>query len=136
MNSWSMQYSFEVDTERRIICEKIYGIWKPETGEQYHKDFMEAVRPLIDEPWAKLVDLQNWKTSYPQVVDRIGTHLKWCKSHNMVLSVNVLDNPSTYRQLNEMFTAAGTGAISRTFRTREEADKFLEENWYNQPDNK
>jgi hypothetical protein len=134
MNLWSMEYSFDVDADSHIIYEKIYGIWTPETAEHYHKDFMEAVKPLLDQPWAKLVDLLNWKTSYPQVVDRIAMHLKWCKQHNMTLSLNVLNNPSTFRQLNEMFAAAGTGSISRTFRVREEADAFLRDNWFNKSD--
>jgi len=124
-----MEFSFDVDEENRIIYEKIYGLWKAPTAEAYHEAFVKAVQPLVGKPWAKLVDLTNWKTSYPQVVDKIAEHLQWCKENNMVLSVNVLNNISTYRQLNEMFTEGGTTSISKTFRTRGEAEEFLEKNW-------
>ena len=130
MNSWSLEYSFDVDTERALIVEKIFGIWKMSTAERYHRDFMEEVKPLIERPWAKLVDLSNWRTSYPDVVRKIGDHLKWCRAHNMVISVNVLNNPSTFRQLNQMFAAGGTKDISQTFRSHAEAKKYLQEHWF------
>jgi hypothetical protein len=129
MSAWSLEYSFDVDVKNRIIYEKIDGIWKDSTAEDYHRDFKEEVQPLLKKPWAKLVDLRGWKTSYPAMVTVIGEHLKWCKTNNMVLSLNVLNNPSTFRQLNEMFRHARTKDISHTFRTYEEAEKFLKENW-------
>ncbi|MBU0984005.1 MAG: hypothetical protein KKA42_09055 [candidate division Zixibacteria bacterium] len=131
MNLWSAEYSFEVDLKQGVIFEKIYGIWKKTTAEDYHRDFVEAVQPLIAQPWAKLVDLAGWRTSYPDVVKVVGSHLRWCRDNNMALSINVLNNVSTFRQLNEMFSGGGTGALSKTFRTREEAEKFLKENWVN-----
>ncbi|HUV31307.1 MAG TPA: hypothetical protein VMY05_09495 [Acidobacteriota bacterium] len=130
MTEWSIEYTFDVDTGDRIIYEKIYGLWKQETAERYHRDFMKAVQLLLGKPWAKLVDLVNWRTSYPQVTDRIADHLRWCQANNMVLSVNVLNNISTYRQLNRMFTGGGTGPISKTFSTRTEAEEFLKEHWF------
>ena len=93
------------------------------------RDFLEEVEPLLKKPWVKLVDLRGWRTSYPQMVNVIGDHLKWCKAHNMGLSLNVLNNPSTFRQLNEMFRHAGTREMSETFRTMEEAEKFVKANW-------
>lgn len=129
MPSWSLEYSFDVDIDRAVIYEKIHGIWKLETAIKYHEDFQKEVQPLISKPWAKVVNLANWKTSYPQVVAKIGEHLDWCRKHNMVLSINVLNNPSTFRQLNEMFVVGHTKPTSHVFRTQDEAMKFLEENW-------
>jgi len=129
MSGWSLQYSFDVDLEHGIIYEKIFGIWKLATAEEYHRDFMEEVQPLIEKPWAKLVDLTSWRTSYPEVIRKIGDHLKWCRLHNMQLSLNVLSNPSTFRQLNQMFASGGTKGQSHTFRTYAEAERYLKENW-------
>jgi hypothetical protein len=130
MAGWSLEYTFDVDAKRSIIFEKIFGIWKLSTAERYHEDFQDEVRPLLKKPWAKLVDLSNWRTSYPEVVKRIGEHLEWCRKNNMVLSVNVLNNPSTFRQLNEMFVLGGTKKLSQIFRTHSDAQRFLEENWF------
>lgn len=130
MPSWSLEYSFDVDVDKAVIYEKIHGIWKLETAIRYHADFQKEVQPLIVKPWAKLVNLSNWRTSYPQVVAKIGEHLQWCRKHNMALSINVLNNPSTFRQLNEMFAVGHTKPMSQVFRTQEEAMKYLEEHWF------
>ena len=131
MTGWSLEYSFDVDVENAIIYEKIFGIWKLSTAESYYEDFKEEVQPLLGKPWAKLVDLTNWKTSYPEVIKKIGEHLEWCRKNGMVLSINVLNNPSTFRQLNEMFVVGNTKNISQIFRTHAEAQKYLEEHWFN-----
>jgi hypothetical protein len=129
MPGWSLEYSFDVDVQSHVIYEKIYGIWRQSTAESYHDDFVEAVEPLVSAPWAKLVDLSNWKTSFPDMVKVVSRHLRWCSKHNLALSVNVIDNPSTFRQLNEMFTGGETREISHTFRTRAEAERFLRVEW-------
>jgi hypothetical protein len=90
---------------------------------------MVEVKPLLGKPWAKLVDLRQWKTSYPDMVKVIGGHLSWCKQHDLALAINVLNNPSTYRQLNEMFPHGGVQDIEHVFRTMEEAQAFLKEHW-------
>jgi hypothetical protein len=130
MPGWSLEYSFEIDIEKAIIYEKIHGIWKLDTAIKYDEDFRKEVQPLIAKPWAKLVNLTGWRTSYPQVIARIGEHLNWCRKHNLALSVNVLNNPSTFRQLNEMFSVGHTKEISQVFRTQADARKYLEENWF------
>ena len=129
MAQWSLEYSFEVDPESRVIYEKIYGIWRKETAVSYHDDFREAVKPLIGTPWAKLVDLSNWKTSFPDMVQVVARHLRWCRDNGLSLSINIIDNTSTFRQLNEMFTGGGTRDISHTFRTRAEGERFLRVEW-------
>lgn len=129
MTSWALEYSFEVDEENAVIYEQITGSWKKDTAKRYHDDFMAEVQPLLGKPWAKLVDLRQWKTSYPDMVKVIGGHLNWCKEHNLALAINVLNNPSTYRQLNEMFPHGGVEDIEHVFRTMEEGKAFLKEHW-------
>lgn len=84
-------------------------------------------------PGPKLIDLSNWKTSYPEVIEIIGRHLEWCRTHNMQWSINVINNPVTYGQLQRMFAKGSTKDISRTFRVRSQAEKFLREQGYNIP---
>ena len=129
MADWSFEFSFDVDRKNHIIYEKIYGQWKKDTAAEYHEQFMREVAPLIKKPWAKLVDLLNWKTSYPEVVELIGEHLVWCRENNMRLSINVIDNTSTFRQLSKMFSGGGTEEMSRTFRNRSQAEQFIREFW-------
>jgi hypothetical protein len=127
MNQWSFEYSFEVDVKNSVIYEKIYGIWREHTARSYHEDFVREVTPIINRPWAKLIDLTNWKTSSAEVIDIVGDHLAWCIEHNMVASINIINNPVTYGQLMRMFAKGSTKDISQTFRTREEGIKVLQD---------
>lgn len=129
MAGWSLEYSFDVDEKNAVIYAKVHGIWKRQTAINYHEDFKEEVAPLIERPWAKLVDLTNWRTSFPDVIAVIGHHMEWSRQHNVALSLYVLNNPSTFRQLHEMFSVGGTKEVSKTFRTFEEAELFLRQNW-------
>ncbi|MFZ1683960.1 MAG: hypothetical protein WAU88_07480 [Candidatus Zixiibacteriota bacterium] len=130
MSGWALEYSFEVDEKNAIIYAKVFGIWKADTARSYHDDFKTEVEPIVKQPWAKLVDLSNWRTSYPEVIDIIGEHMEWSRLNGVALSLYVLNNPSTFRQLHEMFTAGGTKEISMTFRTHAEAELYLKDNWF------
>jgi hypothetical protein len=129
MSMWSLEYSFDVDIKNRVIYVKVFGIWKAETARKYASDFQSEVQPILGKPWAKLVDLSNWKTSYPEVIQIIGEHMVWSRKNDVALSLYVLNNPSTFRQLHLMFSAGKTKEISMTFRTLPEAEAYLKENW-------
>jgi hypothetical protein len=129
MTSWRLEYSIDVDSDNQIIYAKIFGLWKEDAAESYHADFKAALEPLMAKPWAKLIDLSNWKTSYPEVVDVIGKHMDWSMKHNCALSIYVLNNTSTFRQLNQMFAKGGVKDVAMTFRTMVEAEKYLKQHW-------
>jgi hypothetical protein len=129
MSSFSFDYSIDVDTDQTVIYVKIFGQWTTETAENYHRDFRKEAEALAGRQWAKLVDLTNWKTSRHEVTDVVGKHMAWSKRSENTLSIYVVNNTSSYRQLNEMFVKGGTKDVSFTFRTRAEADAFLKEKW-------
>ncbi len=131
MGGWRLEYLIDVDEENCIVYEKIFGIFRPDTAVSYKEDFEEKVAPIIDKPWVKLIDLNNWKPSYPEIINTIGEHLLWCKEHNMVWSVNIINNKVTYGQLMKMFSEGKTRDISKTFRKMEEGEKFLKEQGFN-----
>jgi hypothetical protein len=131
MVRWSLQYSFDVDEKNSVIYVKIHGIWKADTAKNYHEDFKAEAQGIIDRPWAKMIDLTNWKTSFPEVIEVVGQHMDWSRKNNCALSIYVLNHPSTFRQLNEMFAAGNTKEVSLTFRTYAEGEKYLKENWLN-----
>lgn len=126
----SMNFTIDADTKRHLIVEKIYGTWTIETAREYHQEFMKVAQPLLNEKWAKIINLSNWKSSYPEMIGIIGNHLKWCRENGMVLSVNIIENPVTISQLKKMFTIGGTIGISRLVRSPEEAEKVLKENGF------
>jgi hypothetical protein len=129
MSPWSLEYSFRVDTDSGIIFAKIHGLWKAVTAKSYHDDFKAEVQPLLGKPWAKLIDLSNWRTSYPDVITIIGKHMMWSTQNGCALSVYVLNNPSTFKQLHQMFSKGRIGEVALTFRTMAEAERHLKDNW-------
>ncbi len=127
MDKWHFEYVLDADVENSVMYEKIYGVWRVETAENYNRDYIEEAKELVKKPWAKLIDLSNWKTGSPEVIEKIGEHLEWCRNNNMIWSINIINNPVTYSQLQKMFSKGGTKKISKTFRTREEAERFLKQ---------
>ena len=130
--SFSMHFTIDADLDRNLVISKIYGVWKKETAEDYHTEYKEVAAPLVEkgEKWAKIVNLSNWKTSYPEMDKVIGEHMRWSSENGNVLSVYVIDNPITRNQLKKMFHIGGTGKLSKTVRTLQEAEKFLTENGF------
>ncbi|MEW5795669.1 MAG: hypothetical protein AB1772_04840 [Candidatus Zixiibacteriota bacterium] len=129
MTSWSMEYSIDVDEENAVVYVKVYGQWQADTARQYHEDFKREAAPLLGRPWAKIVDLTNWKTSRNEVTTVIGRHMAWSRENGVALSIYIINNVSTFRQLNEMFVKGGTKKVSQTFRTWEEGEQYLQNNW-------
>jgi len=125
-----MNFNIEIDEERKLVISKIYGIWKEETATVYHAEYIKAVQPLLKDKWAKLTNCCNWKSSYPEIIEVIGEHMRWCHQHGAVYSTYVIDNPVTTRQLNQMIEKSGAADIAKLFRSYAEADKFLKENGF------
>ena len=129
MSGWSLEFSVDVDEDKRLVHARIFGIWKGVHADDYHREFEEKARVLFGRPWAKLVDLTAWKTSYPDTIQRVANHMHWCHEHDNVLSIYVVNNPSTFRQLREMINRGGIAQEAQVFRTIAEAEKYLAEHW-------
>ncbi len=128
--SFTLNFNIDLDAERKLIRSKIYGIWKKETAEEYHTHFAAVVKPLLRKKWAKLINLGNWKSSYPEMINVIGDHIKWCHEHNAVYSVYVVDNPVTKKQLQRMIAHSGYEEACPVFDSQSEAESFLREHGF------
>lgn len=126
----SMHYNIDVDTDRRIVIAKIYGIWKSETAREYIEEYKETVKPLTRGKWSKLNILTNWKSSYPEIIEIIGEHMRWTHEHGAVYTTYVIDNPVTASQLKRMIEHANAAEVAKVFKTYSEADRFLSENGF------
>ncbi len=131
MNLWSFEYSFDTDVKNQMLYGKIYGIWKVETAKEYADEMKETVKPLIKKPWAKLMDLTNWKSSHPEVIEVIGNLNKWCRQNNMEWTVFIINHQVGYGQLMRMFDSGKYSDIGKTFRTMKEGEDFLMSKGYN-----
>lgn len=132
--AFSFDYSIDIDPDKSIVYFKPYGAWKKETAERFRRDFAESISPLLGRPWAKFVDLTKAKTAHDEAVDVMGDHVKWSRTNDAVLAVYVLNNISTYRQLQEALRKGGGHQVTQTFRTMAEAERYLKTNWFNLDD--
>lgn len=137
MADWHFQFNIDTDPLNLIVYVKIYGVWREDTARTYHEEFIKEVAEMLDKPWARLVDLSNWRTASDEVIEIIGQHMLWCKDNNCKASAYVIDNPITYGQLMRMIEKGQVKEMTKTFRTRSEAEKFLKEQGFpikSQPD--
>jgi len=130
MSKWHFQFNIDVDAPNRLVYVKIYGIWREDTAHDYLEVFKKEVTPIIENPWARLVDLSNWKTASDEVIAVIGEHIEWCAENNCAIAAYIIDNPITYGQLMQMIEKGQAKESSKTFRTRAEAERFLQEQGY------
>ena len=131
MSDWHFQFNIDIDTVNSIANVKIYGVWREDTAREYAEQFKEEVKVLTGKPWVRLVDLSNWKTASDEVIEVIGELLQWCIDNGIVHSVYIIDNPITYGQLMRMVNEGKAKNITKTFRTRTEAEKYLKEKGFN-----
>lgn len=120
-------YELKVHPARKLIEEKIVGMWDVPMAHQYIKDFKDRARPLLGAPWALLTDLTDWKTSIPEIVELIGNQLGWQMENNMKANANIIPNPSQRLQFKRMVKEGGVEDVCFVFATREDADAFLKE---------
>ena len=130
MADWSFNFTIDIDLDASIAYAKIFGVWRMQTAIDYHEQFKRDLEPLTKKPWVRVVDLVNWRMGTPEMVDEIAKHMRWCREHNMVLQVHVVNDPVRYGQLQRMFERGGAKDISKVFRTRVEAQRFLREQGY------
>lgn len=130
MNFWHFEYSFDLDEKNRVLYGKIYGVWKKDTAVAFSDEQKEIVKPLLKKPWAKLMDLSNWKIAHQDVISVIGDLNHWCRKNGMEWAVYVINQPAGYAQLMKMFESGKYSDLTQTFRNRDDAEKFLTEKGY------
>ena len=130
MSTWNFQFNINIDEPNSVVYVKIYGVWREDTAHSYHEEFITTVQPLTKKPWARIVDLSNWKTASNDVVAIIGEHIEWCIDNNCAYAAYIIDNPITYVQLMRMIEKGQGKETTKTFRTRGEAEKFLKEHGF------
>jgi hypothetical protein len=123
----SFHFNIDVDESRKLVIAKIYGIWKEETAREYVEEYQEVVKPLLGDKWARLTNLSNWKSSYPEIIQVLGEHMTWCRENGAVYSLYCIENPVTMRQLRAMVEKSTMGESAMVFNSVAEANKFLAE---------
>ena len=131
MSDWSFQFTVDADLDNRVMYAKIFGVWRLETALNYHAAFKDEAAKLPEGEWAKLIDLSNWRMGTPEIIAKIGEHMRWCIANNCVCQVFVVSDPVRYGQLQKMIEKGHAKAKTATFRTRQEAESYLKKQGFN-----
>ncbi|MFH2036364.1 MAG: hypothetical protein ABIJ45_08175 [Candidatus Zixiibacteriota bacterium] len=126
----SFHFNIEIDPDRKIIISKIYGIWKKETAIEFREEYNKTAQPLLKGKWAKITNLANWKSSYPEIIEILGEHLHWCHENGAEYTAYAIEDPVTTRQLMALIEKSKVADKVSIFKTFKEADKFLQQKGY------
>lgn len=125
-------YEFEIDTQNRIIKEKMWGFWNKRIADDYKKDFEIAVHPLVKNKWSKIADINEFRASNDNVLDIMNKHLQWARENNMEYNINVLGNLFDRLQLKSKLAEMKSSGFNKVVGTEEEAFKWLQEQGFKQ----
>ena len=114
---------YNVYVDGKFCIETIMGQWDMSDGFEYSIDYGALVR-RIQSPWVKIVDLNMWEPT-PAIVQIIGLHLEFCRTHGLLYSANVCLSQEQRDTLTKMFDVGGTCEISKFFKDRNEAYEWL-----------
>ncbi|MCP4567037.1 MAG: hypothetical protein GY841_05590 [FCB group bacterium] len=123
--SFSLHFTIDAESDRNVMNVKIYDVWKKQTAVDYHQEFKSEAEPLMGRKWAKIINVTNWKATYPDAMSILGKHMRWSQQNGNVLAIYITDKPISKNNLKKMFHIGGTGKISRFARSREDAEKLL-----------
>ena len=123
-------YEFSILPERRIFHEQMIGFWNKEIALRYHDDFKQAVKPLLNEPWVRCLDLRKWHPSNPKVMKILSKHINWAIKHNMKQSANIVITPVPRLQMNTIMKNGIPVLTYKFFENKETAMDWLSSEGY------
>ena len=124
-------YEFHIYPERQIIKETIFDFWTKEVAEKYYLDFIAASKPLMKKPWAKIVNLNDWRLLAVDAFPFVSNHLKWAMDNGMKFSVNILsENALSKVQIKRLLKESGTSDYTQICENEKEALEFLNKNGF------
>lgn len=116
-----MQENLKVDTSRRVVYEYITGLWQAEDYNRMQNEYVTKIGPLLGgNPWAKLSELKNYKTS--SITDEINNHVTWSTKNGLAKAALVVESSIIKMQMKR----SGTGfMLPEVFTDEKSADDWL-----------
>ena len=75
--------NFILQLKGKIIYVKVIGSWNDLTTRRYCYEYYIIAEPLINTPWAELVDLTEWELDTPESEQLLHELSQWADSHNL-----------------------------------------------------
>lgn len=114
-------YVIDFDVNKRISVEKNMGLWSKEDYLRYHNDYVTKIGPLLGgKPWAKLVDITEYKTS--DIADVMAKHAEWMLQNNARYAAIIVSSAIAKMQVNMVVSGKFE---QKAFSTQAEAIEWL-----------
>jgi hypothetical protein len=114
-------YLIDFDANKLISSEKNIGLWSKEDYLRYHNEYVSKIQPLLGgKPWAKLVDITEYKTS--DIADVMGTHVDWMLKNNARYAAVIVSSSIAKMQVNMVVSGKFE---QKAFTSRAEAIEWL-----------
>ena len=72
-----------------VMCIRCMGAWNENTAKQGHFTILESAECLIDQPWAVLMNLEEWTATTPEATKWVTRCSRWMRGHNLVRNATV-----------------------------------------------
>lgn len=86
--------AFEIVLEHQTLWVRALGVWTSRDVDEYVRVFRETVRPVIDNPWAVVLDVRQWQTSPAEIFSAARDNSQWCIEHRLACVIALVPNDS------------------------------------------
>ncbi|MGB0836116.1 MAG: hypothetical protein ACPGR2_16510 [Psychrobium sp.] len=92
--------SYRIKVVDRIIISESFGSWNDITIKHFVAEYKQKAAPLLDAPWAGLVDVSQWQLATQDAEVFAKEFEQWCKTNNRTHIAIVGSNAMVDFQLN------------------------------------
>ena len=119
---------YDLSTANQILQVKAKGSWDDGIAKQYVATFKAAAMPLTQEPWAHLLNLENWELGTPELEPIITELMVWTLQHGLTCFAQVYSPSQLKRyQVSRMGNGLKSMVKYEIFSEEELAFKWLAE---------
>lgn len=88
MNHSASAYVLEL--EHKTLWVQAIGVWTTRDIQAYIRDFRAIVQPIMQSPWALVLDARQWQTSPKEIFAGVTDNSIWCVQHQLAHVIALL----------------------------------------------
>lgn len=85
-----MKSTYELALQAQVLFVKADGVTTMRDITDYVREFRQLVRPIIEKPWACVLDMRSWQPSPADQFEALRDNTRWCMHHNLTVAVVLL----------------------------------------------
>jgi hypothetical protein len=117
--------SFEIQVKGRVIEVKVSGSWNADTAQRYCSEYSNLAAPLVNEPWAELVNLTEWELDTPEAEKILHDLSQWADKNNLKYEAMITGKSSIREFQLDRIKNHPRKIIVKYFKTTDEAVNWL-----------